>query len=249
MDPRTFDNLTRRAAALLTRRSVLGLLSGTVLVARFSPRPTIAKKGGKGGKKKGQATCRKQALVCQGAVHTFCDDTYFLDPGDAPLYELCMLTFLPCCLHYRRCKEAEGDACLSGTPPPSLPPPVVPPPPPCCPNATDICCPAGSVISCCPDAFPICNPNVAGIPACCPAHFPIPCANHSNTCIPPSGYHCCPLGGACRTDQICCPNGCCPNTTVCDETGDFCIIVPPERLSAASRSAVAPFFGGNGAAG
>jgi hypothetical protein len=252
MDSRTFDTWTRRAAQTLSRRSALGVVTGTVLAIPGSLLGALAKKGGKKGKKK---RCRAKAIICFAAVEKFCNETYFVDPGLGDLYDLCVRAFGQCCLLYKECKEAKGDACFAGTPAPAPPPPPPPPPPACCADPANICCPAGSVTPCCPTSFPSC-PRAGSAGQCCPADNPIACQNGScsrqglqcctnnpGSCL--SGDTCCP-NGCCPNGGVCCAAGCCPANSVCDEANHACIL--SSGLSAASRRKMEPVVGAPGSA-
>lgn len=189
MDNRGFDALTRRAAGALHRRAVFGVLTGAVLAAMSPSHPALADKGGKDTREKKR--CRKQARVCLSAVIAYCHDAFGVD---TVLSVICLGALLPCCRHYKQCKEGKGDACLARREPP-----------PCCANDGDICCGGGSSVTCCPASFPHCPP--AGSPAiCCPADAPIVCPNGSCT---RQGYTCCSNNpGSCEPGKTCCPTGC-----------------------------------------
>lgn len=88
MDTRRFDALTRRAAGALTRRSVLGVVTGAIVAATIQPPRTIANKGG-------------------GAS--------FL-PHDQVGFYGCLEFGADCCNLYGHCDYYAGAACLGQDP-------------------------------------------------------------------------------------------------------------------------------------
>lgn len=100
MNTRTFDTMTRGAAAV-SRRGSLRLLGGAALGSALAT-PALAAAGKTG--KKGQKRCRRQRGQCLAFVEEFCQPKG--DPG------ACEEQLSPCCEHLARCSAGEGIECL-----------------------------------------------------------------------------------------------------------------------------------------
>jgi hypothetical protein len=100
MDNTVFDALTRRAAAV-SRRSSLLTLGGAALGAVVAPALAEAKKGGKGKAKK---KCQAQVGKCKNVVRDFCDE--FAD------VQGCLDALFPCCDPLKTCNATASTQCF-----------------------------------------------------------------------------------------------------------------------------------------
>jgi hypothetical protein len=133
MDDLVFDAFSRRAAEVLHRRSVLGVLSGAALAA-LTPFAADAKKGGgkdggKGGKggndgkrkgkngngkKKGKKgpRCKSDGNLCRASAANFCSIQFPTDPAKR---DACNKAFATCCRLEDNCKRQAAQQCFNQT--------------------------------------------------------------------------------------------------------------------------------------
>jgi hypothetical protein len=98
MDMGTFDALTRSAATLPRRASLLAL-GGVGLAAALSRSPGTAAKN------KAKKKCDKQKKQCRQGLQSFC--------AELPSPQACLDAFLPCCA---TCNVKNGVLCVLHTP-------------------------------------------------------------------------------------------------------------------------------------
>ncbi|MGH2614317.1 MAG: hypothetical protein ACRDJC_03680 [Thermomicrobiales bacterium] len=89
--------LTRRAAAAVTRRHSFLTLGAATLTAAAAPKSVEAGKAGKKARKK----CKRQRGKCRASVEEFCE-------GDAT----CESSLLPCCDPLATCNAGASTECL-----------------------------------------------------------------------------------------------------------------------------------------
>ena len=120
MNESTFDAFVRRTANALDRRSLLGALSGAVMMAAIDPLSTEARKGKKDKKakrrkkrEKREAACEQMELDCLAGSKVYCKEKHGTGCCPDPAAESqCLSERLTCCFLYGACKEAEGNACI-----------------------------------------------------------------------------------------------------------------------------------------
>lgn len=88
--------ITRRAAAAVTRRHSFLLMGGVAAAAATAP----AAEAGEAGKK-ARKRCKRQRGACRASVEEFC--------GGTPA---CLDHLLPCCEFLATCNARESTACL-----------------------------------------------------------------------------------------------------------------------------------------
>jgi hypothetical protein len=109
MDDRTFEALTRRAAAVVSRRGSLRTLSAAALALGVAgPAAVSAKKGGKKNDK-----CKKQVSRCKEGLADLCDVLF--PPKEAFSTSECFDAFAHCCEFLSNCGAAEAFACAVET--------------------------------------------------------------------------------------------------------------------------------------
>jgi hypothetical protein len=110
MDDRTFEALTRRAAAVVSRRGSLRTLSAAALAAGLlAPIGTQAK----GGKKKDR--CKNQVSRCKEGLADLCDAAFppveMVAPEASSAANECLAAFDQCCQFLSDCSVAQAFAC------------------------------------------------------------------------------------------------------------------------------------------
>jgi hypothetical protein len=104
MSEPSFDDFTRHAAEVLSRRGTLRTLGSAAVVAGLmSPVLTEAKKGGKGKKDK----CKKQVGRCKESLAKACETLFGLENVAE-----CVDLFDECCEPLGSCNVAAGADCL-----------------------------------------------------------------------------------------------------------------------------------------
>ena len=105
MDDRTFEAVTRRAAAVVSRRGSLRTLSAAALALGVAgPVAARAKKGGKKNDK-----CKKQVSRCKQGLADLCDVVF--PPKEAFSTSECFEAFADCCEFLSDCGTAQAFAC------------------------------------------------------------------------------------------------------------------------------------------
>jgi hypothetical protein len=105
MDDRTFEGLTRRAAAVVSRRGSLRTLSAAALALGVAgPVAASAKQGGKKNDR-----CKKQVSRCKEGLAELCDVVF--PPKEAFSTSDCFDAFGGCCEFLSDCSVAQAFAC------------------------------------------------------------------------------------------------------------------------------------------
>jgi hypothetical protein len=110
MDDRTFEAVTRRAAAVVSRRSSLSTLGGAALAAGLL---TPISAPAKGGKKKDR--CKNQVSRCKAGLADLCDAAFppaeMIGPEATSAASECLAAFDQCCQFLSDCSVAQAFAC------------------------------------------------------------------------------------------------------------------------------------------
>jgi hypothetical protein len=105
MDDRTFEAVTRRAAAVVSRRGSLRTLSAAALALGVAgPAAVSAKKDGKKNDK-----CKKQVSRCKEGLADLCDVLF--PPKEAFSPSECFDAFADCCEFLSDCNASRAFAC------------------------------------------------------------------------------------------------------------------------------------------
>lgn len=99
----TIDAISRRAAAVTSRRASLRTLGAAGLAATLAGGAMAAE--AKSGKNKSNKKCKKQKKQCTQAVTSYCNQQNGLGPA-------CEEDLKPCCTSFKKCKANAGLTCM-----------------------------------------------------------------------------------------------------------------------------------------